>query len=705
MSKQHGKHARVKGGKDDRFMFASREDDNSTSNTEPSVSSSADTELLPPVSSESDSGADATQLLPIVTDGQEDHSSDATVMIPSEQVKEGSNSVGAAGSHTSASTDQSVQDDGVTVMLTPVKDGESRDGADDATSDASDVDAGIEVERSQDADASPTKSKSAQDSSAGAEEELAAEKGAHVGSSHGSNAFDGSAGIQFDQEGGYPDRNGGAQTFAPAVLDEQSAYVAAFGEVPLKRRRGGLKVLGITVGIIVAAALVVYVVGAFVFMGRFLPSTVVGGEDISLKTDEQVVDMLDGIAKDYRLSLFGGGFSYRLTGEDVGLSVDTESVVKAMHKDLDAWKWPLLLLESSHDETNQLSVSFNREQYEPALKAELDKYNETARDPVNATIVFDEATQKFIVKPEQVGTKLNVEAVLASTAEAIDKLDSTVSIGDDHLVKPTVYSTDEKLKQAAELASGMVKANLTLVMGGQPVGEVKGSQLSEFVSVNENFEVTFREEDMDEWVNELARSFDTVGTERIYTRPDGKQIAVSGGVYGWEVDSAELKNAILEGVRAGTVGEVVVPCLEEAAKYQGPNMPDWGTRYIDVDLSEQYVRFYEGDEIIWEAPCITGQPDGTHNTGPGVWRVNGKESPSKLIGYENGKKIYETSVTYWMPFEGNGIGFHDATWQPSFGGSMYANGYGSHGCVNLSYGDAESLYGIIEYGDVVIVHG
>ena len=46
-----------------------------------------------------------------------------------------------------------------------------------------------------------------------------------------------------------------------------------------------------------------------------------------------------------------------------------------------------------------------------------------------------------------------------------------------------------------------------------------------------------------------------------------------------------------------------------------------------------------------------------------------------------------------MPFVGNAIGFHDATWQPGFGGSMYMDGYGSHGCVNLSYGDAEALYG------------
>ena len=76
-----------------------------------------------------------------------------------------------------------------------------------------------------------------------------------------------------------------------------------------------------------------------------------------------------------------------------------------------------------------------------------------------------------------------------------------------------------------------------------------------------------------------------------------------------------------------------------------------------------------------------------------------------LIGYtDTGKKEYETKVTYWMPFEGNGIGFHDAPWQPDFGGDMYATGYGSHGCVNLSSADAQELYSIIEIGDVVVVH-
>ena len=57
-----------------------------------------------------------------------------------------------------------------------------------------------------------------------------------------------------------------------------------------------------------------------------------------------------------------------------------------------------------------------------------------------------------------------------------------------------------------------------------------------------------------------------------------------------------------------------------------------------------------------------------------------------------------------MPFIGNSIGFHDATWQSSFGGNRWRNGAGSHGCLNISYNAAQSLWGIIGVGDVVVVH-
>jgi lipoprotein-anchoring transpeptidase ErfK/SrfK len=47
-----------------------------------------------------------------------------------------------------------------------------------------------------------------------------------------------------------------------------------------------------------------------------------------------------------------------------------------------------------------------------------------------------------------------------------------------------------------------------------------------------------------------------------------------------------------------------------------------------------------------------------------------------------------------MPFNG-GIGFHDANWQPYFGGDRFMEG-GSHGCINMPPEKAAELYNIID---------
>lgn len=479
-----------------------------------------------------------------------------------------------------------------------------------------------------------------------------------------------------------------------------------FGEIPKKKRRRALKVLGVMLGAVAAIAVIVYFTGVVVFMGRFMPNTAIGDNNISLKTDAEVIGLLDSVAADYQLNVIGGGFSYHTTGKKIGMSIDSEQIVRDMHADLNSWEWPLLVLQQGKDETGRLVVSASEAAYRADLYEALDKFNASGKDPVDATIVYDGKTEKFVVKPEEAGTKFDKEAVLSLVSQAIQSLDSKVALGEEQLIQPKAFSTDEKLVEAAELASGMVSAQITLVMAGQTVGQVNGETLSQFIAVDDKFGVTFKEDEMTAWVGELAEGFNTVGKERAYTRADGKEVSVKGGVYGWEIDADALKDAVIEGVKTGAAAQIEVPCYGTAEAWNGAGKRDWGNRYIDVDISEQYVRFYgDSGTIIWEADCISGTPDGKHDTVKGVWTVNAKESPSKLIGYENGKKIYETKVKYWMPFEGNGIGFHDATWQPSFGGTMYANGYGSHGCVNLSYDDARSLYEIIREGDVVVVHG
>lgn len=490
----------------------------------------------------------------------------------------------------------------------------------------------------------------------------------------------------------------------PAFVAASDGVMLSDGVVLQKKRRVG-KVIGITFGVIIGVLLLAYIAGAIVFMNWFFPRTSIVGHDISMMSNGDVVSYLNNSADNYVIDVTGDGLSYRATSKDIGMSVDAEGIVSAMHADLNAWAWPMLLFQDAHDESAFMNVKYNKQSYESQIKSEVEKHNSTATAPVDATIAYDDKTKKFVVVPEQAGTMYDADAILASMDEAISTLEPSLKLTSEHLVQPKVLSTDERLVNSAELATGLVSAHVTLTMAGQKVADISGDNLSQFIRLDDAMGVTLDEAALDQWVTNLSNGFDTVGTERTYTRPDGKVITVDGGAYGWLTDAPALKDQIVAAIKSGTDTTVDIPCEQEAAVYNGLGQPDWGPRYIDVDLSEQYVRFYDGDAVIWESACVSGSPDGQHNTWPGVWYITNKESPSKLIGYlPSGEKEYESTVSYWMAFEGNGIGLHDATWQPAFGGDMYASGYGSHGCVNLPYDAAAELYEIANWGEVVIAH-
>jgi len=501
--------------------------------------------------------------------------------------------------------------------------------------------------------------------------------------------------------------------YPPAVqapLPNNGAYVPPISAVPPEKgRHRGVKAFVITFVILGCILAGVYCGIAMMFSTQFMPNTRIGGIDVSMKQDDEVVELLNKVPEQYTIDVLGNDFSLRMTGADVGMTIDSEAIVKTMHADQNQWYWPWYVSATNHDETELLKTSFDEKASSDIVAEAVKSYNKNADKPTDASIYYDESSQTFAIKPDEVGTQLDTEAVQKTVNNAITEMQSKVELTDEQLKQPSLRADDEKLVSSADMANGLMSAHLTLKINGNPVDEIGKEALSKFIEIKNTFDVSLNTDELAQWVNNLAASYNTIGMERTYTRADGKVITVSGGTYGWEVDQGALSASIMDAIKAGGEAEIDIPCIDSANIYTGRGQRDWGNRYIDVDLSEQHAYFYGDDgRIIWQADIITGIPDGEHDTPAGVWYIIMKESPSTLIGYVPGtdNKVveYEETVTYWMPFVGNGVGFHDASWQPDFGGSMYAEGYGSHGCINLSTSDASALYKIIQPNDVVVVH-
>ena len=141
--------------------------------------------------------------------------------------------------------------------------------------------------------------------------------------------------------------------------------------------------------------------------------------------------------------------------------------------------------------------------------------------------------------------------------------------------------------------------------------------------------------------------------------------------------------------------EIHIPLLEADPGFE----LGYGLNYVEVDIGNQHVTLYENCRKVMESACVTGIPNKSRATHPGVFKIDYKQRNRILRGSRN---EYASFVNYWMPFH-NGQGLHDASWRSSFGGSIYV-GSGSHGCVNLPRDAAASLYNIVWVGMPVMVH-
>ncbi len=471
-------------------------------------------------------------------------------------------------------------------------------------------------------------------------------------------------------------------------------------------KRRGARIAGIVIGVIFGILLVVYLVGVAIFSGHFWPKAMIGSRDISFQTPDEVTSVLEQGIEKYSLRVHGDGLDVTLTANEAGVRFNAEQIVNEMFAEANEWAWPVEVFRE-HDETDSLVATLDESGVADKLHEAIDAVNENTVAPVNATVAYDENAKMFTIVKEQYGTQINTDVVMQDVAQAVATLESEVELDERALSQPTIFSTDQCVIDAASKANSMILANVQLLMAGTNALVFDASVIGPCIAIGEDCSVSLNEDALGAWADEVAAAYTTVGSTRSYMRADGAQFSVSGGSYGWKVDRDALYDWAKAAIEADQTGEAELPCSQTANAWNGVGGRDWGARYIDIDLSAQHARLFdENGEVIWESDIVSGKPRGGSGslTPQGVYVINSNSGGSTLEGTNDDGSKYKTPVTYWMPFVGNLIGLHDASWQYAFGGTRYRDGAGSHGCVNLPPSKAAELHNLCRVGDVVVSH-
>lgn len=113
--------------------------------------------------------------------------------------------------------------------------------------------------------------------------------------------------------------------------------------------------------------------------------------------------------------------------------------------------------------------------------------------------------------------------------------------------------------------------------------------------------------------------------------------------------------------------------------------PEGLEKWIEIDLSEQKLRAWEGNRQVMEYVISSGKS--STPTPEGEFRIWVKLRYTKMEGGSRLKgDYYSLPNVPWVMYFNKGYGIHGAYWHMRFGVPV------SHGCINMRIADAGSLF-------------
>ena len=487
------------------------------------------------------------------------------------------------------------------------------------------------------------------------------------------------------------------------VQPQASAYTPEpeYEEEDEKPRGGGGPWLWVFALLVVIACSYYY--GMTYSQTHFLNNTYINGKNVSNMTAPEVEKLFYQNADKYELKVkFRDGEEETITGEQIGYKIKPDGSVARILASQDHKKWYKCFFRRTDGEI-ELNTTYDPGRLKKVVDAMPQLQESRIVEPVNAYIELQGTT--FNIIPEVEGNWIDIPMVKNAIYEAVLKKDPEVVVTDlkGSYKEPSVRAKDKEIVEKCEEYNHMLAGSITWILPNDETMTIDKEKTVEWLSRDDDGNY-YRDEDLWEeniefWVDELARNVNTVGRTWNFHATGVGDIEVDGGDYGYSVDKVSEREEVWDLLWDGETDERD-PYYYSQQYTRGSGL---GGTYIEANLSRQHVWIYIDGEMVCDTDCVSGLPANGRGTPTGVYQILYKDTDTDLKGQmlANGQYSYISHVDYWMPFY-NGCGFHDASWRSSFGGTIYKYD-GSHGCINLPPSIAPTFYNYVRTGMPVVV--
>lgn len=335
----------------------------------------------------------------------------------------------------------------------------------------------------------------------------------------------------------------------------------------------------------------------------------------------------------------------------------------------------------------------------PAIdEKKLDDYTATVSQsietkPVDAALAY--TNDQFVITPSKKGLGLNKDNLKKSINSFVqDNNQNKITLATIDLT-PSINEKDA-LEAKAQTEKYLSTAPIKMVFEDKKF-TIDAKEIASWIDVTTSknqIKAEISSVKMKKSIDSMTKEIEIEKIDREIT--DGTNEVHIEGQDGRGVDTSKIASEINNRLSTGVAGDKIqIPTFailkEQKTYYPTAVAGRFPGRYIDINLSEQTLRAFDGTQLVNQFLISSGTY--THPTPVGQFSVYGKSRVTRMKG-----DGYDLPGVEWVSWWSGDYSIHGTYWHNNFGNRM------SHGCINASNTDAEWIYNWDEIGTAVYIH-
>ncbi len=488
------------------------------------------------------------------------------------------------------------------------------------------------------------------------------------------------------------------------------------GGAAVKKKSNAPVIALVVLLLLIAVIAAAYGVGFLYYRNRFTANTFVNGVAVGGKTLEEAEALFEH--KEVPSSMQVTTPSENVIDiplNDVDYRFNYPDELSKIMNDIDKKSWFVYLMRKTDYSFNDVS-SFDKTK----LFSEIESADWGNAENANAEIKSGD--EGYYIIPEVQGDVFDMaglENYLAGELE--NNVYNVNSVDSGAYVRPD--TVEEDLEKKVETLNKFWNMEINYDFN-YTKEKLTGKTLAKLVKVKRDGSYEINDEAIGSYIEKLQDKYDTYGKDRKFKSTLQGKITVkwatkqgdqvnSDSIYGWWLDydksCDQLKKMIEKGENRKKVTPIYYTDPNGFIEYTGvpearTKDDDIGKTYIEVDLTNQQWWYYKKGKKKRHGYIVSGQTTSyARTTLEGLYKIVDKDVNHKMKDRNADGEEWDTTCNYWNRISDVGIGMHDSTWRGgAFGGDIY-KWNGSHGCINMSYDDAQYIYENVPIGTPVVM--